>query len=77
MKSRSQSPKSPKKRSTKVSRSHNKIGSSCSKLTGYCVVCKRKVKMTGGKIVKLRNSRKACKTNCSSCGTKVYRFVKN
>ncbi len=47
----------------------------CKSFTGYCVSCKKKVKISGGKRVTLKNRRHACKGVCSKCDTGVFRFV--
>lgn len=44
-------------------------------MNGYCVVCRRSVKIREGKKVKFKNGKKAIKGRCSSCGTKIFRIV--
>jgi len=41
----------------------------------YCVKCKAKVDVKGGKKVKMKNGRPALKGTCSKCGTGVYKIL--
>lgn len=43
---------------------------------GFCVKCRKKVKIQNPQIVTLKNNRKAVVGTCPICGTKVYRFIK-
>ena len=43
---------------------------------GFCVKCRKKVKLLNPQIVTLKNNRKAVVGICPDCGTKVYRFIK-
>jgi len=38
----------------------------------YCMKCKTKREMAGGKSVTMKNGRKAMKGKCKKCGTKVF-----
>ncbi len=44
--------------------------------TGFCVKCSMKRKMKDPHKVKMKNGRNALKGVCSSCGTKMFKFVK-
>lgn len=45
--------------------------------TGYCVKCKKKMKMTGNCArTKTKNGRNMIKGECSKCGTTMCKFVK-
>ena len=43
---------------------------------GFCVKCKSKREMKGGKNMKTKNGRHAVSGNCSKCNCKMMRFVK-
>ncbi len=43
---------------------------------GFCVKCRKKVKLVNAQIVTLKNRRRAVVGTCPTCGTKVYRFIK-
>ena len=43
---------------------------------GFCVKCRKKVKIQNPEEVTLKNGRKAVKGTCPNCGTVVYRFIK-
>jgi hypothetical protein len=38
----------------------------------YCMKCKTKREMSGGKSITMKNGRKAMKGKCKKCGTKVF-----
>lgn len=42
---------------------------------GYCVKCKRKKEIKNGKVVKMKNGRKAMKGKCPTCNTGMYRIM--
>ena len=44
--------------------------------TAYCVKCRKKSKMKGGKVITTKNGRKALRGECATCGTKMMKFVK-
>lgn len=69
-KSRSRSPKRSAKRSPKRS-----VKRSPSKMQGYCVVCGKKVNISGGKMTKTCKGQPMFQGKCPHCGTKVSRFV--
>ena len=41
----------------------------------YCMKCKGKVEINGGKQVTMKNKRKAIKGKCMDCNGKVFRIV--
>ena len=43
---------------------------------GFCVRCRKKVKILEPEIVTLKNGRKAVRGKCPDCGGVVYRFIK-
>ena len=43
--------------------------------TAYCVKCKDKTTIKGGKKVTMKNGRPAMKGVCSTCGTGVYKIL--
>jgi len=43
--------------------------------TGYCVKCKKKIKIEGGKVTTMKNKRKMLKGKCPKCGTVVCRIM--
>lgn len=71
-KSRSRSPKRSAKKSPKRSRDC----SPSKKMQGYCVVCHKKVNISGGKMTKTSKGQPMFKGKCPNCGTTVARFVK-
>jgi len=45
-------------------------------ITGYCVKCRKKVRMVNPKVVTLKGGKtKAYKGVCPACGTAVYRII--
>ena len=46
-----------------------------SDLKAYCMKCKGKVNINGGKQVTMKNKRKAIKGKCADCTGKVFRIV--
>lgn len=44
-------------------------------LQAYCVKCRAKVDINNGKVVTMKNKRKAMKGTCMACGTKVFRIM--
>lgn len=44
-------------------------------MEGYCVKCKSKRAINGGKAVTMKNGRKAFTGPCAKCGTKIYRIT--
>lgn len=42
---------------------------------GYCVKCREKVEIKGGKITTTKNGRRMAKGTCPTCGTTVSRFL--
>lgn len=42
---------------------------------GYCIKCKTKRTITGGRIETTAKGRRMAKGTCSVCGTKVTRFM--
>jgi hypothetical protein len=42
---------------------------------GYCVKCREKKAITGGKVEETKNGRRMAKGTCPTCGTKVSRFL--
>ena len=46
-------------------------------MEAYCVKCKRNQNMNGAKTVKGKTGRKMIKGSCSSCGTKMCKFIAN
>jgi hypothetical protein len=46
-------------------------------VVGYCVKCKCKQSISGGKTVTMANGRKAVKGKCPDCGTGMYRILGN
>ena len=44
--------------------------------TAYCCKCRSKKTMSNGKIVATKNGRKCLKGTCSTCSTKMCKFVK-
>lgn len=44
-------------------------------MDGYCVKCRQKREIEGGKQVKLKTGMKAMKGKCGHCGTKMYRII--
>ena len=42
----------------------------------YCLVCKKYTKNTNPKIVRNRQNRLMIQSNCSMCGSKKSRFIK-
>lgn len=44
-------------------------------LKAYCMKCKGKVDITGGKQVTMKNKRKAIKGKCADCKGKVFRII--
>lgn len=45
-------------------------------MEGWCVKCKSKKTMSGATKSKTKNNRNIMKGKCSSCGTKMVKFVK-
>ena len=43
--------------------------------TAYCVKCKAKTEVKDGKVVTMKNGRKALKGVCAKCGTGVYKIL--
>lgn len=43
--------------------------------TAYCVKCRAKREMTGGKEVSMKGGRKAMQGTCGTCGTKMFRIL--
>lgn len=43
-------------------------------MEGYCVKCRKKVRIKNPKVVTLKNGRKATQGVCPVCGTKVFRI---
>ena len=43
--------------------------------TGYCVKCKKKIKIESGKVTTMKNKRKMLKGKCPKCGTTVCRIM--
>ena len=41
----------------------------------YCMKCKTKRNISGGKPMTMKNGRKAIKGTCSKCGTGVFRIT--
>ncbi|MBI96212.1 hypothetical protein CL656_03620 [bacterium] len=41
----------------------------------YCMKCKGKVGINGGKQITMKNKRKAIKGNCMDCKGKVFRII--
>ena len=46
-----------------------------SDVKAYCMKCKEKVGINGGKQVTMKNKRKAIKGNCMDCKGKVFRII--
>ena len=44
-------------------------------MEAYCVKCKKKVELTEGKEVVLKNGMKAMKGKCRACGTTLSRIL--
>ncbi len=44
---------------------------------GYCVKCREKRQVTGGKVVETSTGRPMAKGTCPVCGTTVTRFLSN
>lgn len=42
---------------------------------GFCVKCKKMVKIQNPEIVTTKNGRKAVRGKCPYCGTTVFRFI--
>lgn len=42
---------------------------------GYCVKCKKKQEIKGGKEVSMKGGRRAMTGKCPKCGTKMYRIL--
>ena len=72
-KSRSRSPKRSAKKSPKRSRS---CSPSSKQLQGRCLVCRKTVNISGGKMTKTSKGQPMVKGKCPKCGTTVARFVK-
>ena len=46
-----------------------------SDVKAYCMKCKGKVDINGGKQITMKNKRKAIKGKCADCTGKVFRIV--
>ena len=42
----------------------------------YCLVCRDYTKSINPKIVRNRQNRHIIQSNCATCGSKTYRFIK-
>lgn len=72
-KSRSRSPKHSSKKSPKRSRSRSPYSK---QMQGRCLVCKKTVNISGGKITKTSKGQPMIKGKCPKCGTTVVSFLK-
>jgi RNase P subunit RPR2 len=45
-------------------------------MTAYCMKCKQEREIKNSEKVKMSNGRNAVKGICSTCGTKMFKFVK-
>ncbi|MFQ5711598.1 MAG: DUF5679 domain-containing protein [Candidatus Geothermarchaeales archaeon] len=43
--------------------------------TGFCVKCRTKREISGGKEMIMKNKRRALVGKCPVCGTKIFRFL--
>lgn len=43
-------------------------------MIAYCVKCHKKREMKNGKVIKMKNGRKATQGVCPVCGTKMFRI---
>jgi len=65
-----------KKRKTLKKKTAKKSGKSMkSDVKAYCMKCRSKVGIKGGKQVTMKNKRKAIKGNCMDCNGKVFRII--